>query len=387
MNIDPDKLSQLFEDANIEVIKQDREMYDPFFIEFEETVIERGYTYTLLSAVYALTNTGGEKPRYNNYNLTICVDNPGIVTREICDRLMKVTSKHVPERSVYYMIGSDGYTIFINVRPCFKITRVPMFRGKSVDSLVGQMTGIGLWTGKKVLCQNVYSLVSYLLSLTYDFREIIPKEVTVRMVSMLIPEVEKLGAADKKKKVSDSAKILEYVSRHKLVYRVHSRGMPTFVLDATIDIIRKELEAMYTIKIASYDLHDLDDFALIKYIIHDSDGRAVCVIFNSLEHQIVPILKGRFTSRRFSARLKLLEIQMLKMMNSIGHLEGSIKTIIKGVLNEFVALVTSPEFYDEPDIIGYAGNSINWNVLRKNKSKNKAFIAVYPDANGKFISE
>lgn len=382
MNISAEELDELLEKANTEVIKQDRELYDPFFIEFEDFVVENGHTYTLMSAVYALTNKSGGKPRYNNYSLTICADDPALVTRQVCNKLLETKSKHVPEGSVYYSIMPDGYHIFINTRLCFKISNMPKFRGTAVDQLVGATTGIGLWTGKQVKCQNIYSLVSYLLSLSYDQRDFVPKDLLMSMIKKLIPEVEKFGAGEKKKK-SDSEKILKSVQDNPLVYTVHSKGMPTFVYDGEISILQKELGEHFTIRIASYNLHDLDDFALVKYIIHDSDNKPVCVIFNSLNHQIIPIIKGRMTSKRYSARMKLLEIQMLKMMKSIGHLESNFKPIIQGILNEFADLVSANDFYEE-DVIGYAGNFINWTVLRRTITRGKTIHGIYPDADGKY---
>jgi len=381
MNVLTD-LSGLLSEANNYVLLNDRSLYDPFFVVFEEYCSTNNVTYTLLSASYAILRTVDEtvKLKHDSYMITVSVDNPKKMAQAVTALMVNIKSRHVDPKTVSYTGADDEFTININTRQCFKINQSPRFRDTTVDALVGTMPGIGLWTGLPVKCQNVYSLVAYLLSQSYDPRSNMDIGLVTRLIDILKPII-KTGSKDKgRRKENNGKRILDHVTGRKGIYIIEpatAGSMPTFTLDAPFDTLRKELEEKFTIRVMKYNLHDLDDFALAKYVIHDSDDRAVCAIFNSMEHQVIPILPGHRVSRRYRARVKLLEIQMLKMMAHIGK---NMDNVISGVLATTLSMFNDPKFFDEDDIVGHAGTCIAWNVLKRITSKRSFGQTVYAAA-------
>jgi hypothetical protein len=369
-------------EANEYILVNDRSLYDPFFEMFEEYCATNDVVYTMISGANCILkkNDPSIKPKYNSYFITVCCTEPEKVAIEVCNKLTTVKTNHINNRNISYMRSGSDFTIMINTRQCFKITSAPMYRDATVDSLVGNMQGLGLWTGREVKCQNIYSLLSYLLSQSYDPRGTLDIDIIRGIVDIIRPNI-KTGSKQKNKAhghVQDRTKIIDYISGRDNVYVVDDKSfLQTFVIDAQFDDLRKELESQFTIRVAKYNLHDLDDFALTKYIIHDSNEKAVCAVFNSLEHQVIPIRGAspqstqstknkKMVSRRYAARINFLEIQMLKMMSHIGR---DMSPVITDTLRRALTIVDDPKFFDEDDLVGYAGNCINWVVLKRQKKK------------------
>jgi len=359
----------LLDEANLYAISNDRALYDPYFVAFEEYCSDHKVVYTMLSGAYCILKTHDLelRPKYDSYMVTVVSNNPYKTTVDVCNILVATVNKHINSRGVKYKRSGDDFVISINTRECFKVSAAPMYRDALVDNLVGTMPGKGLWTGRDVICQNIYSLLSYLLSQSYDPRGKLDVVLIRSIIDVIRPSIKTAvtGAKDKHRE-PDRVRILKYISSRDDVYVVDKGSvLPSYVLDAPFDVLRKELEGQFKIRVARYNLHDLDDFALHKFIIHDADDKAVCAFFNSLEHQVVPVrlCKGeRCLSRRYAARIQFLEIQMLKMMSHIGK---DMSTIIGGILRRVIQLVDDPKFFDEDDIIGYAGVCVNWIVLKR----------------------
>lgn len=400
MNITQEQINDLLVEANDYVLLNDRSLYDPFFEAFEKYCSKNNVTYVLLSAAWAILAKDDDtvRPRYDSYVVTVCSERPYDLAVIIANHLTKIESKHIDPRKISITRTASSCSININIRQCFVIHRSPTFRDVTVDSLVGTVDAIGLWTRAPIKCQNIYSILGYLLSQSYDPNGRVDLEIIQRLIEKIRPMLKE-GSRDHRKKhehnkKDDSRKvILNYLSSRVGVYSVPSKGSLSFVIDAPFEDVRKELDKLATIRIMKYNLHDLDDFALTKFVIHDSDEKPVCVIYNSMEHQVIPVRnpevvgaevnknnEGTITknikivSRRFAARIKILEIQMLRMMSHIGH---NMSRFIGPLLAEIFELIDSPKFYDEDDIIGYAGTCINWNVLRKTMGKNKGMHTIY----------
>lgn len=374
MNISLEELKEIIDLANNEVINQDRKSYDPYFECFEKYAHENGLIYTLLSAVYALIGPGPDgtlRPRQDAYMITCMSMTPEKDVKKVSELLndLKVSGPD-GKKMVYYLRMNGDYVISLGPRQSFKIVECPKFRGQSVDEAVGTSEGTGLWTGLKVKCQNLFSLAGYLLSQSYDPQGKVQEDLIIRVLDMISGQITGSGPdrpKGKDKKESQRDKILKYIKTRKDVYKIfEGTGLESFLLDAPFDILRKELEGQWTIRVASYNLHDLDDFALVKYIIHDKDDRPVCVFFNSLEHQVVPILKDNRVSRRYAARIRLLEIQMFKLMKIINK---DMSKSIKDLLHDYDKVRKDPDFMTESDMIGYTGKCVNWAVLKRNTSK------------------
>lgn len=384
MQIDSDLIEQMLEDANEYVILNDRSLFDPFFIAFEEYCIEHGATFVLMSAAYSILKDS--IPTHDNYTITICVNRPFDFAVAAANHLTTIVSRHIDPRKISITKTANDCTISVNTRQCFKIYRSPMFRDTTVDSLVGTVEGHGLWTGKTIKCQNVYSLLGYLLSQSYDQKGKIDNAFIKEIIETLRPIIKE-GSKDhqKKPRKNDRSRILEYLLSREGVYRIPSNkpiedrtSVPSFVIDAPFEDVRKELEKQFTIRVMKYNLYDLDDFALMKFVIHDVDEYPVCAVYNSMEHQVIPIRADRIVCRRYAARVKILEIQMLRMMSHIGR---DMSKMIKTLLLEVFDIIDDPKFYDEDDIIGYAGVCINWNVLRKTMGKTKGMYTIFASKN------
>lgn len=362
----------LLAEANEYILINDRSLYDPFFKMFEEYCADNGVIYTMISGANCILKKADPTitPKYNSYFITVCCDDPEKTTLAVCNKLTGVKGGHINSRGISYTRSGSDFTIAINTRQCFKIVAAPMYRDKTVDELVGPMQGLGLWTGREVKCQNIYSLLSYLLSQSYDPRGTLDIDIIRGIVNIIRPNIKTGGKQPKTKSVPDRVKILEYISGRDNVYIVDDKSfLQTFVIDTPFENLRKELESQFTIRVAKYNLHDLDDFALTKFIIHDSNEKAVCAVFNSLEHQVIPIRESsgkKMVSRRYAARMQVLEIQMLKMMSHIGR---DMSQVIIEVLRRALAMIDDPKFFDEDDLIGYAGTCINWVVLKRQKKK------------------
>lgn len=367
----------LLTEANEYILVNDRSLYDPFFVLFEEYCASHDVVYTMLSGAYCILKKADPtiRPKYNSYFLTVATQDPEKMVIELCNKLTEVKSNHINSRHVYYLRSGSDFTIAINERQCFKVTSAPMYRDATVDSLVSPMVGLGLWTGREVKCQNVYSLLSYLLSQSYDPRGTMDIDVIRGIVNVIRPTIKK-GAKDKHRhkdrssSVPDRTKILDYIGGRDNIYVVDDRAnLPTFVIDDQFDNLRKELESQFTIRVAKYNLHDIDDFALTKFIIHDSNEKAVCAFFNSLEHQVIPVREHagkKMVSRRYVARMQFLEIQMLKMMSHIGR---DMSSVVDDILRRVLTIIDDQKFFDEDDLIGYAGRCVNWVVLKRQRKK------------------
>lgn len=406
MNITQEQINDLLAEANDYVLLNDRSLYDPFFEAFEKYCSKNNITYVLLSAAWAILakDDPNVRPRYDSYIVTVCSERPYDLAVIIANHFTGIESKHIDPRKVSITRTASSCSINVNTRQCFVIHRSPTFRDVTVDSLVGTIDAVGLWTRKPIKCQNIYSILGYLLSQSYDPNGRVDLEVIQRLIEKIRPMLKEGSREHRKKhdhkKKDDSRKvILNYLSSRVGVYSVPSKGSLSFVIDAPFEDVRKELEKLATVRIMKYNLHDLDDFALTKFVVHDSDERPVCVIYNSMEHQVIPVRDidrsndrngerngdrddnkesntntVKTVSRRFAARIKILEIQMLRMMSHIGH---NMTRFIGPLLAEIFELIDSPKFYDEDDIIGYAGTCINWNVLRKTMGKNKGMHTIY----------
>lgn len=389
MNITQEQINDLLAEANDYVLLNDRSLYDPFFEAFEKYCSKNNVTYVLLSAAWAILAKDDDtvRPRYDSYIVTVCSERPYDLAVTIANHFTKISSKHIDPRKVSITRTASSCSINVNTRQCFVIHRSPTFRDVTVDSLVGTIDAVGLWTRAPIKCQNIYSILGYLLSQSYDPNGRVDLEIIQRLIEKIRPMLKEGSREHRKKhdhkKKDDSRKvILNYLSSRIGVYSVPSKGSLSFVIDAPFEDVRKELDKLATVRIMKYNLHDLDDFALTKFVVHDSDERPVCVIYNSMEHQVIPVRNNsgsdtdgiKTVSRRFAARIKILEIQMLRMMSHIGH---NMTRFIGPLLAEIFELIDSPKFYDEDDIIGYAGTCINWNVLRKTMGKNKGMHTIY----------
>lgn len=401
MNISPEDISSLLEAANLEVITQDRKEYDPYFEVFERYAIKKGLVYTLLSAAYAInSNAGNEsysRPRYDSYMITCSSKSPWKDAMNVANELFFLETKD--KKIVTILFRNGDYEINLNTRTCFRISPCQNYRGSSVDDIIGTSDGLGLWTRKGVRCQNVYSLVAYLLSQSYDPNGRVSEEVIKDTIQNIKYDIKKRGSGPEKKIRKNRESILKYINERQGIYLIHNGRVNSYLLDSQFSSLRQELENQFSIRVAAYNLHDIDDFALMKYIIHDSDDRPVCIFFNSLEHQVVPMIlntdsnpenkdknqkdqKNIRVCRRYAARIKLLEIQMFLLMKVIGKdMTGAIKEL----LDDFFEILDSDKFYDEDDIVGYSGKCINWNVLKKTTGKIRGLRSYYPDEKNGFI--
>lgn len=374
MNIAEEDINQFVGLAAETVMRNDREMYDPYFVAFEEYAIANHLTYTLASAARAIIATSS-RPAYDSYFITTSSSRPEDDARAVANIIMGIKPIADMPKRVTLSKDAAGWVVIINGRGCFKITADMKYRGKSVDSIVGYQKGIGLWTGNEVRCQNIYGVCGYLLSQSYDPLRILPEDVSKGLLRDLLPMIipnTRSGGGGRNRHQKEQPK--KMISSDKLYLISTRRGLPLYLYDGPFDEVRKTLPT--SSRVAAYSLHDYDDFALTKYIIHDSDDRAVSVFYDSLERQMVPITSNRRVAKAYTMRILILEIQMLLLMS---HLGKDMTGMIKDITNDIVTLMHDDT---STDVIGYAGAAVNWMILRREQG---GFFGVfYPNDQGNF---
>jgi len=398
MNITPEDVDTFTARASASVIKNDRELYDPYFAAFEEYVIGNNLTFTLLSAARFIIANQDSRPSHDSYFLTISSPSPEKHAREVANIILDIKSIASLPKRVILKKDSVGWTVTINGRGCFVIAPEMKYRGKSVDEIIGRERGRGLWTGKEVMCQNVYGVCAYLLSQLYDPMRFVPKEVSRSLLVDLLMiaggDVKEGGRQKKKrddrrddkhgKKRTAIADIIARSSANIYMVGMKKGSLPIYLYDGDFDDFRNILTSSTSCRVAAYSLHDYDDFALTKYTIHDGDDRAVCIFYNSLEHQMIPVTAPSSSdgfgdvSKVYTLRSIILEIQMLKLMSQLGKdMTGMINN-----LRRDVADMRNMISVDAEEVVGYVGRYVNWNVLRRESG---GFFGVfYPTDDGRF---
>lgn len=355
MNISESDIADTIANAAAVVMKNDREIYDRYFVFFEEYCISHSLTYTLLSAARALSP--GAVATYDAYFISISSPRPEDTAREVANRILEIPHIAGLPKRVTLTKDESGWTIGINRRGCFKISQDMKYRGKSVDDIIGREKGVGLWTGKEVLCQNIYGVCSYLLSQYYDPMRIVPQDTCLELYEKIRPRVpRRIRGGGKSKPIN-----LENIPG---VYRVR-KG--TYLYDGDMT----KLPVPKSHRVVAYSLHDYDDFALTKYIIHNEDDKPIAIFYDSLERQMVPIVADRQVSIAYVARSILLEVQMLRLMSHIGK-------DMTGMINNLLADL--PQVIPE-DPIGYVGAAVNWMILRREQG---GFFGVFYPVGGSF---
>lgn len=393
MNISDDDIKDFMDAASASVIKNDRQLYDPYFVVFEEFAISRGLTFTLLSAARFIIARGASDPQpsHDSYFLTVASPSPENDARVVANMILDVKSvANLPKR-VILKKDSVGWTIVINGRVCFVISPEMKYRGKGVDEIIGHETGRGLWTHKDVRCQNIYGVCAYLLSQLYDPLRFVPPDVSRELLRGLLPMISqpsKSGGREKHKKHSSPPKqtVKDVFESHaKNIYIVGNKkgSLPIYLYDGDFDAFCQIMTKKMSIRIAAYSLHDYDDFSLTKYTFHDADERPICIFYNSMDHQMIPIAiragdSYGSTCKIYTLRSIILEIQMLKLMS---HLGKDMRPMISRMQEDVGALQDIIADGAE-EIVGYAGAAINWNILRRESG---GFFGVfYPTDNGHF---
>lgn len=426
MNITPEDIETFTASAAASVIKNDRELYDPYFVAFEDYAIEKGLTYTLLSAarcIGATTSAETSRPAHDSYFITTSSNAPEDDARNVANIILGIRSiANMPKR-VTIRKDATGCTILVNGRGCFMISPVMKYRGTSVDEIIGREKGRGLWTGKEVACQNIFGILSYLLSQSYDPLRSIDEGVAREYVGLLMRKVAEgrdrrggndedapiprddaggiiIGGRGKKKKdrgdhrgdhrgehrgktsQSSVASIISASAENIYVVGNKKGTLPIYLYDGDFDAFRERVTKATSGRVAAYSLHDYDDFALTKYTIHDADDRPACIFYNTLGHQMVPVTRKAekespgLVASVYTLRGIILEVQMLHLMSQLGK---DMSAMIKGLIRDAVDVYASSS---TSSIIGYVGAAVNWNVLRREAG---GFFGVfYPTENGLF---
>lgn len=376
-------LEKVLDDASTFVILNDRSLYDPFFEVFENYVADNDLVYIGSAAINAIMKKHSDtskvfKLSHKAYMVHVIHDNPEAHYRKLVDALMLTKSRHINTDTIAYTETLPGkeYLIHINTRLCFKLSDCGQFRETSLLKALVPQIGQGLWTQRDILCQNMISLLITVYSDLYDPNKI-PDPVSEDILYKIFVST-KIGSGSmdcldiqggsSKHNRRDNNQSVNRTPKSDNLYLIPGRGkIPSYVYTGTL----LEIKDSNNGPMVRYYMNDLDDFLLAKFTFYDKNEHALFSVYNSSEHQVIPVLTNKKEVAPIAAaRFKLVEVQMLMIMS---HFSADMARKVSGAIEDALADYHKlrNEINDGP--VKYIGNCVKWEIIKKQMRRGKGF--------------